>query len=121
VELVLFKGRFLFSDGKPVVDERVKFTPDDEKRFDSVSLETDVEGRFEFRVPIGAKGKIAGEMYTYEGEFMDCVILERMIRSTGRTFTTMKSNVASIDPNSPSQAIVISFPFPYCAKAKTDQ
>lgn len=121
VELVSFNGRFLFSDGKPVADEWIKFTPDDDKRFDSMSIKTDIEGRFEFRVPKGAKGKIFGEMYTYEGEFADCRILEEMIKSTGRRFTTMRSNVASIDPNSPSHSIEISFPFPYCAKAKTDQ
>jgi len=118
VELVTIAGKFVYSDGKPVADEWVKFEPDDAKRFDTMRLETDAEGNFAFRVPKGAAGKISGEMYTYTGEFKNCAKLEEQIAATGSKSYNAKSTVAEVDTLAPPVSVEIVLPFPYCAKAQ---
>ncbi len=118
IELVTFKGKFLYADGKPVVGEWVKFVPDDPKRYDEMSQKADAAGNFIFRVPKGATGKISGDMYTYVGRFKNCPKLEELIRATGKTFIIAKSNVVDVNSLEPSQLVKLSFPFPSCEKAK---
>ncbi len=117
VELVTIKGNFLFSDGKPVADARVKFAPDDKKRFDDMSQRTDAAGGFVFRLPKGALGKVSGDMYTYNGMFKECPKLEAIIKESGNHTYTAKSTVAKVNSLKP-QAISITFPFPYCERSK---
>ncbi len=118
VELVVFSGRFFYSDGRPVIDEWVRFVPDDAKRYDDMSQKTDKAGNLTFRLPKGASGKISGEMYTYIGEFTNCNKLDELIKATGKTFLTAKSNVVTVNGVSPGEPISLSFPFPSCTKSK---
>jgi hypothetical protein len=120
VELVTIKGKFLYSDGKPVVDEWVRFFPDDEKRFDKMTQKTDASGGFTFQLPKGAAGEITGGMYTYAGEFKDCPKLEAIIKASGKTSPLVNSSDAKVSGLESSELIEITFPFPYCAKAKQD-
>jgi len=120
VELVTFRGKFLYSDGKPVVDDYVKFVPDDVKRYDDVTQKTDAAGNFEFQLPKGAKGKIFGEMYVYKQKFEYCFKLQELInmKSAGGNSNKLKSSVADVNSDEPSGLIAISFPFPFCKEAK---
>jgi hypothetical protein len=120
IELVTIKGKFLYSDAKPVIDEWVKFTPDDEIRYDDMSQKTDLSGSFVFRLPKGATGKISGEMSTYSGEFKNCETLEALIKESDRTFLTVKSSIAEVSSLKPSELIKVTLPFPYCEKAERD-
>ena len=120
VELVTIKGKFVFSDGRAVGDEWVNFTPDDEKRYESMRQKTDVEGRFSFQLPKGASGKVSGEMYTYTGKFTKCEKLEAMIKESERNSLTIKSSVFDVSGLEASELIEITLPFPRCEKAKKD-
>ncbi len=118
VELVEVKGRFLFSDGKPVGNEWVDFYPDDKNKFDEMRTKSDGSGNFVFRIPKGATGKISGEISTYRGKFEDCPKLESIIEATGRTFLAVKSSVASANSLVPPSQLEISLPFPFCEEKK---
>ena len=118
VELITIKGKFLYSDGKPVADERVTFVPTDKTRFDEMSQMTDPSGGFSFRLPKGASGTLSGEMYTYPGEFKNCRKLEALIQESGRGFLNVKSSIVEVDGLEPSELIELSFPFPFCVKSE---
>ena len=117
-ELVTIKGKFLYSDGKPVVDEWVKFVPDDKNRFDEMNQKTDAAGSFVFRFPKGAVGSISGEMYTYIGEYKNCPKLETIIKELGRESFTARSTPVEVNSFKPSELVELTLPFPYCEKAK---
>jgi hypothetical protein len=121
VELVPIKGMFLFSDGKPVVDEWVKFAPDDQGLYDEMRQETDVTGSFFFQVPKGVKGTISGEMYMYIGAFKNCEKLDALIKESGsNNFLTVRSSILQVDTSEPPVSVEITFPFPSCEKATKD-
>lgn len=117
VELVTFRGRFLFSDGKPVVDETIKFVPADKDRFDEMRATSDANGAFVFQLPKGAVGKISGEIWTYSGQFKDCPKLEAIIKDSGEKYLTVKESI-DVSSLEPQEVIEIKLPFPYCEKAK---
>ena len=121
VELVIVRGKFLFADGKPVIDEQVKFVPVDSKRFDDMSKKTDDSGSFVFLVPKGAVGSISGEMYTYRTKFKNCSTIEAVIKENGGESFTAQSSIVHVDSNEPPEMIEITLPFPSCEKAKKDQ
>jgi hypothetical protein len=118
IELVTFRGKLVFSDGKPVSDEWVKFIPDDEKRFDGMRQKTDTTGSFVFRLPKGSAGTISGEMSTYSGEFKDCQKLETIITESGKRHLTVESTTAKLNSLEPFSNAELRLPFPYCEKAK---
>ena len=119
-ELIEISGRFLYSDGKPVVDERVEFAPDDRTRFDEAGMSTDKLGRFSFRIPKGASGKLSGEMFTYIGEFKSCQAQEKLIKETGKTNITFNTESIALNGEEPKVNIELVFPFPGCEKAKEE-
>jgi hypothetical protein len=116
-ETVTFRGRFLYSDGKPVLHESVKFTPESKGSY-ALSVRSDLEGRFEFRLLKGATGTIQGEIRTFAGEFENCPRLESLIKESGATLFLAKSNVVKVNTLDPQESVDISFPFPSCKKAK---
>ena len=118
VELVTIKGKLLYSDGNPVVDERVVFAPVDEKRFDTVRQQTDATGGFLFRLPKGAAGSIFGVMYVYSGEFKNCPKLEAIIKESGKTAHTVNSTEVAVSGMESAELVEITFRFPSCEKAK---
>lgn len=118
VELIELRGKFVFSDGKPVAGAWIKFSPADEKRFDSVNARSDDAGNFAFKLPKGAVGQLFGEMHTYVGEFVKCPKFDSLIKETGQTYHTFKTGVVGFDGATPDDQIEIALPFPYCAKAK---
>lgn len=118
VELVGFKGTFRYSDDMPVSDEWVKFVPDDQGRFDDMNQKTDAAGRFEFKLPKGATGKIVGSEYIYSGEFKDCPKVDELVRRAGKKFLDASSNVVQVDSLRPQELIEITLSFPRCEKVK---
>lgn len=118
LDLVVFKGRLLYSDGNPVADEWIKFVPDDTELYESMNVKTNGSGWFELRVPKGGKGNVSGSMHTYLGEFENCPILERLIKESGSSLLNAKSSVVKIDTSLPVSLVEISFPFPSCPKGK---
>ena len=112
------RGKFLFSDRKPVASEWIKFSPTDEKRFDSVNIESDNKGHFVFKLPKGAAGQVFGEMSTYIGEFTKCPKMDSLIKATGRTNHTFKTDAVEFEGSIPNGEIELTLPFPSCVKLK---
>ncbi|HEV2799739.1 MAG TPA: carboxypeptidase regulatory-like domain-containing protein [Pyrinomonadaceae bacterium] len=122
-ETVMIQGRLLYSDGKPVVDESVKFsagkTKDNIKG--DVSERTDAKGNFSLRVLKGLEGELSGEMWTYAGEFENCPKLEAIIKQSSGTFATIKTELLKIQSERDLKELELRFPFAGCKKAKSPQ
>jgi hypothetical protein len=121
-ELAIIRGRFLYSDGKPVIAVVVKFTPrGTESGVDgSSSARSSEDGSFILKVLKGQAGKLSGSMWAYLGEFEKCPKLEQHIKaaSSGRTATDIFSNQVSITATSDISDVELVIPFPGCKKAK---
>ncbi|HEX8128584.1 MAG TPA: hypothetical protein VF527_05730 [Pyrinomonadaceae bacterium] len=122
-EIVTIEGRFLYSDGKPVVDENVEFTAGKTK--DNVEggarATTDAQGRFSIKILKGLKGELYGRMYTYVGEFENCPKLDQEIKQTGVTHAELKTPIVEIQADGDLQNVDLKYPFPGCRKAKRPQ
>jgi hypothetical protein len=121
-EMVIIRGRFLYADGKPVIDEPVKFTPSrTESGVDGSSREmSNADGSFTLKVLKGQTGKLSGSMWTYVGEFEKCAKLDDYIKTAtgGRTAMDINSNEVSITAGADVNDVELIIPFPGCKKAK---
>ena len=110
-------GVLQFSDGKPVAGEFVEFKSDQVKQgFDGeVHVKTDDQGRFTLTVLEGLKGAVRGFMFSYEGEFLNCPQLDKLLK-------TKPSDVGTkplpMEITRDVDDIKLTFPFPHCKKAK---
>ena len=114
------EGVLQFSDGRPVANELVEFKADNVKQgFDGeVRTSTDSQGRFSLNVLHGLKGTLRGVMYTYEGEFVNCPQLDRLIRAKGGSVPDIGTKPIALEITRDLQDIKLTLPFPYCQKAK---
>jgi hypothetical protein len=116
-------GKFLYSDGRPVVNESVKFEeePRGSEQGASASGLTDADGRFSLQVLEGLKGSLRGYIITYRGQYANCPKLERLIKTKELTMADIETNVIKLEMNTDYRDLELKFPFPYCAKAKSPQ
>lgn len=120
VELIEISGKFLYSDGKPVVNESVDFIPDETTRFDTSRAKSGADGSFVLKVPKGVSGKISGDIYVYAGKFKDCAKLEELIRASGKSYFDMKSDEIEVTGNESIFSVRLTLPFPYCVKSESE-
>lgn len=118
-ETVVVEGRLLYSDGKPVEQERVEFKVGGEEEESEADAgdSTDAEGRFSFRVLKGRKGRLFGEMYTYSGEYVNCPKLEALIKKSGEDVPEIRTQVIEFEAAGDLRGVELRFPFPRCKKA----
>lgn len=118
-ETIRVEGVLLYSDGKPVVAEGVKFKAGKTK--DNVEgdayVRTDAKGRFSIKILKGLEGELFADMYVYTGLFENCPKLEAMIKKVGRSME-IKSSVVKIEAASDLSEVELRYPFPGCKKAK---
>lgn len=121
-EIITIEGVFLYSDGKPVIDESVEFKAEKTKEGieSDARATTDANGRFSIRILKGLKGKLYGGMYTYIGEYENCPNLESIIKKIGRTNTEIKTPAVEIQAENNLYGVELKYPFPSCKKAKED-
>jgi hypothetical protein len=121
-EIVVVEGVLLFSDGKPVMDERVEFvaekTGESEKA--DARAKTDARGRFSIKILKGSKGRLAGTMYTYVGKYENCPQLDKIIKQTGNSFLELKTPAFEITAETSLYGVELKYPFPGCKKAKIE-
>ena len=127
-EIITVEGVFLYSDGKPVVDERVEFTAAGMKRDEygditgdvdgDAQATTDAQGRFSIKILKGLKGSLDGRMYTYVGEFENCPKLDRLIKQSGNSNGEVQTPAVEIKADENLSGVELKFPFPGCQKAK---
>jgi len=119
-EVITIEGVFLYSDGKPVVDETVQFEPEKTKANieGKAQATTDSHGRFSLKILKGLKGKLFGGMYVYEGKFENCPKLEALIKKTRSSMEEIKTSAIEIQAERDLYDVELKYPFPGCKKAK---
>lgn len=119
-ETVTIEGFFLYSDGKPVVDEAIQFKA--EKANETIEanayIKTDSRGRFSIKILKGVKGRLYGNMYTYIGEFENCPKLESIIKKNGGDAMELETPAIEIRAENNLYNLELKFPFPGCRKAE---
>lgn len=120
VETVTVEGRLLYSDGKPVEDERVEFKVGSDAQLSEGDAgdKTDAEGRFSFKVLKGLKGRLFARMYTYSGEYENCPKLEALIKKSGGRVPKILTPAVEFEAEADVRGVELRLPFPRCKKAK---
>jgi hypothetical protein len=118
-ETITVTGVFLYSDGKPVVEEGVEFkTAQTKDNVDgNARARTDANGRFSIKILKGLEGELYGDMYAYTGKFENCPKLDAIIKKAGGS-TNVKSTVLKIQAMNDLSDVELRYPFPGCKKAK---
>ncbi len=116
----VIKGELLYSDGRPVANEFVEFNAENAKEgfWGKATAKTDAQGHFSLTILQGLKGSLRGSMYAYEGEYVNCPQLDKLIKAAGERAPDVGTKPLRLEVNSDMQDIKLVFPFPYCVKAK---
>lgn len=117
----VIQGTLLYSDGRPIAEEFIKFKGETVKAgYDSeAGTQTDAQGRFSLTILQGLKGSLYGFMYTYAGEYVNCPQLEKIIKAQGGS-VPVETPPVKIEINRDIQDVKLMFAFPACVKAKLD-
>lgn len=110
--LIEVTGRVLFADDKPKKDLWLRFEPTDKERFASISASTDEQGRFSFKVPLGAAGAIAGSGYFSEYSYGKCPEIMALVKASGAS--EVKTTTLEINGLEPITGVVLRLPFDFC-------
>jgi hypothetical protein len=118
----VIQGVLLYSDGKPAAKVHVKFKADSVRDgYDGeTGTDTDERGRFSLTVLQGLKGVLYGSMYTYSGEFQNCPQLEKILKTMNDRVPELQTKPVRVEVNTDMQEIRLTFPFPYCVKARRE-
>lgn len=125
-ETVVYSGRLLFEDGKPVPDENVLFFKDSdkprEKDYNSEGrTRTDENGEFTLKILKGSKGYIYGSLTAYSGEYEKCPKLDKLIEATGQTsLILIETPEVKMEAITDFSGIELRLPFPWCKRSKDD-
>ena len=119
-ETIIVEGVLLYSDGRPVADERVEFKSDTTGDDDDpdTNVRTDARGRFSLKLLKGLKGHLYGAMDAFEGEYENCPAIERLIEQSGDPGTEVKTAVLELRAEANVYGVELKYPFPSCKKAK---
>ncbi len=118
--ITTINGRFIYSDGKPVINEEVVLevenkTTEIEEKF---RANTDEMGKFSLKILKGLKGRLMGRMYTYSGKYDECPILEKLILDSGERNFEATTQVIPLNADNNIYGLELKFPFPSCKIAK---
>jgi hypothetical protein len=116
VETVTVEGVLLYSDDKPVVDNRVQFKTTSPDVNGDVSEYTNKEGRFRLKLVKGVKGVLSSDFYASIGRFEDCAKLDSLVKETGQRFAAIKTEDITIEAIQDIADVQLKFPFPMCKK-----
>src|SRR5690606_15345966 len=114
VPLVTIRGRVTYSDGKPVAEESVDFEPDDTATYGVVRTKTDKDGRFTFKLPRGAAGKVVAGMFLFDDDYKNCKEILDLITRDNSVAREIASSAVRVSTESPPPSVTLVFPFAYC-------
>ena len=119
-ETIIIQGVLRYSDGKPVVEEWVKFTASktNDKVSGDVNEQTDSAGQFSLRILKGLSGELAAEDWLFEGFYKNCPKVDELIAKSGRNNTKVQSNIIKLEAQQNLYQVELTFPFPRCEKTK---
>ena len=76
------------------------------------------QGRFTLNVLAGLTGSLRGFMYSYKGKYENCPQLDKLVKEKG--VSDVRTKPMPLEITSDLQDIKLTFPFPYCKKAKVE-
>jgi protocatechuate 3,4-dioxygenase beta subunit len=119
----VIQGLLVYADGRPVVNKAVSFKPEAAKEgYDGEARTlTDAQGRFSLTVLQGLNGWLRGSMYVYQSEYLNCPLLDKLIKAQGEGPAEVETQPLRLETNTDFQDIKLVFPFPSCVKAKPAQ
>ncbi len=122
VELIEITGRFLYSDGTPVADEKVTFNPSEktENIDGETRVKTDAQGRFLIKILKNLRGILTAEMLVSvsDSKYENCPEVLKVMEELGERFTAVKTNQIEISGNENMSDVKLVLPFPNCEKKK---
>lgn len=115
---ITVEGVLLYSDDRPVVNEWVTFVADnvDERIDGRGGARTDASGKFSFTILKNFRGKLSAGLYVYTGQFENCPKVERLIKESGSTGITVKTNAIELDAEQDVFGLELRYPIPACKK-----
>lgn len=125
LDTVVYSGRVVFEDGKPVPNEFVNFVrktdvPRSRNYNPDINTKTSENGEFSIKLVKGSKGYIFGSFITFSGEYERCPKLEKLIKASGSSVPTLETPAVEVDPVTDVSGIELRFPFPSCKRSKID-
>jgi hypothetical protein len=119
-ETITISGILQYSDGKPVVEEWVKFkvTKPNEKIDGDAAEKTDDSGRFTLTILKGLTGELSAEDWLYKDIYKNCPKVDELIAKSGKNSVTVFSNVVKLTAEQDVYEVELTLPFPRCEKAK---
>jgi hypothetical protein len=124
-ETIMIQGVLTYADGRPAAREKVKFKASEEidNRDLKASNLSDEQGRFSLTILKGTKGRLYGSISLYEGRFLNCPAVEKLIDQRARSDKTrnwadFETAPIEIDGENSRTKIQLTFPFPMCEKRK---
>jgi hypothetical protein len=114
------EGVLVYADGAPAAKQFVEFQPEVVKEGyeGKAGITTDAQGRFTLTVLAGLKGHLYGSMHTYQGEYLNCPLLDELIKAAGTNIPTIKTAPLSVEIKENLAGVKLIFSFPLCEKAK---
>jgi hypothetical protein len=119
IETVTLEGVLLYSDGKPAVEESVRFEAGSTEGINGdVTERTDSAGRFSLKILKGLSGELSGEDWVYVGLLENCPKVDELLVKSGRNNLTIQSNVLKLKTDQNFYDLELRLPFPHCENAK---
>jgi hypothetical protein len=119
VETVTLEGVLLYSDGKPAVEESVRFEAGSTEGINGdVTERTDSAGRFSLRILKGLIGELSGEDWVFAGKLENCPKVDELLAKSGRNNVTVHSNVLKLKADQNLYDLELTLPIPRCENAK---
>lgn len=120
-ETVTVEGLLLYSDGRPVADEWVRFRSEknaDPDEDEDAQAKTDARGRFSIKILKGMSGQLYGEFMASSGEFERCPAIERIIRASGDSVADVRTPAFEFRAETNLYGVELRYPFRPCKKAR---
>lgn len=124
-ETITIQGILTYADGSLAVRQAVNFKALEgiQNRDLNASCLSDEQGRFALTVLKGTKGRLYGSMYLYEGRFLNCPSVEKLVaekRKANSKALGFDFEAAGIEVGGENNQteIKLSFPFLFCKERK---
>ena len=115
-ETVEISGRLLYADGTPAARGDVIFQPENPQIYDEVRVSAGSDGRFHFRLPKDAKGRLTGKAVFYAVDAKNCPSIREMLGA--EAIVRLKTAPLEIGGGAPPPNLMLTLPIESCEPSK---